>query len=333
VRVDSSPALASLDHQVRDRVTPFIEDLRRRRLHNQVVAVVVVGSAARGEQWPRSAAQSSDIDVMVITRSGSIELGRRIKHVIDRYQHDGLEGGQVPMGTLSRHRTLLNYEARWSGCVIEGDRTVLDRIPMMGPRDIPRWEAVRLLFNRLMEHLMLRTGATNPERVVQKTYEALGEASLVMQRRYQPTFRGRLQELHERPVAGDADVNAKVLQALERRFRPDVPVPDGSISALRSLRNGLDATLASYLGEQEPVRSQLEKLGRMHRNVPHRLYWLGREALRGSVTLTTLRQDPSIGVWRMGLDVLDGITTTYDAHTVLRAWRACPQILDAKATM
>src|SRR5581483_11688732 len=105
---------------------------------------------------------------------------------------------------------LLNYEARWTGRVIEGDPRVLEAIPMTHAADIPRWEAARLLFNRLMEHVKLLAGTASPPAVVQKSYEALSEAYLVIERRYRPSFRERLEEVRARPLACDDELGSKL---------------------------------------------------------------------------------------------------------------------------
>jgi hypothetical protein len=329
---DQRASVREIDGPILSRIAPFLDDLRRQRVHREVLAVVVVGSAARGEQWSSSAKTGSDVDIMVITRTASLVVGRRIRQVIARYDSCGLEGGQVPVSTLSRHRTLLNYEARWAGWVIEGDREILDRIPMATPTDIPRWEAVRLLFNRMMEHVKLRAGSTTPARVVQKTYEALGEALLVMEGRYQPTFRGRLDEIQRAPIGCDAKLRGKIVQALERRFCDTLDLPDDASGALSNLRDALELVLARYTGVHRPIRAQIDHLARTHTHLRHRLYWVIHESVTDSANLRGLLEDPSFGVWRSGLAALDHPVSPRRAESVVRAWARCPQILDAKDT-
>jgi predicted nucleotidyltransferase len=320
-----------LDDDVRKRVEAFVADLRDSPVTQNVLTVVIVGSASRGEQWPATDRRNSDIDVMVVTRSSSPLLGRRIARILEPHHASGLEGGQVPLATLSRHRTLINYEARWSGCVVDGDAAVLTRIPMRGPDEIPHWEAVRLLLNRVMEHVKLRSGSTTPETVAQKSYEALGEALLVLERRYRPTFRDRLDEIREQPLATSAELNAAVVRALERRaYGRDAHEPQAVDEALSDLYAGLDFTLTRYLGTERPIRAQLDHLGRRHRHILQRLYWAAVGPFPASLSPRALREDPSIGVWRAGLDVLDGHQPSGRAQALVHTWARCPQILDAK---
>ena len=156
---------------------------------------------------------------MVIARSPSYRLDRTraVERVIARHAARGIEGGRVPVGTL-RYATLTNYEAGRAGVVVDGDAEVLGRIALDRAEDIPSWEAVRLLANRLFEHLKHRAGSIAAEDAVRKSYEAIGEAQLVLEGRYRPSFRDRATEIRrlplDSPVAGASE---RYLEAADSR--------------------------------------------------------------------------------------------------------------------
>lgn len=313
------------------RVAVFVEELRRHRVYWHVVAVLVCGSAARGEDRPDSSGGGSDIDLMVVTASRSPLVGRRIAHVLEGFRSSGIEGGQVPRATLDVHRTLLNYEARCNGAVVDGERAVLDEIPMRGPGDIPRWEAVRLLFNRLFEHVKLSAGLVDEESCISKTYEAIGEAQLVLEGRYRPSFTERWEEVRAHPLAEVVPrLQDKYLQTASRRTGvSDAPIASLE-TALADLLAALDAALDLYTGRDGDLQIKLTALSRQERNWHHRLYWIARSALRREPIWRYVQTDPSLVIWREGLDYLTGRGSAVDPVDLLFRWQTCPQILRPK---
>jgi predicted nucleotidyltransferase len=324
-RVDSS---GSMRPETAARVATCVEELRRRRVYRDVLAVVVCGSAGRGEDRPLPVGGGSDIDLMVITASRSPFVGRRIAQVLDEFRHHGIEGGQIPRATLRVHRTLLNYEARCNGTVVDGERAVLEEIPMRGPADIPQWEAVRLLFNRLFEHIKLSAGLLDEDSCIAKTYEAIGEAQLVLERRYRPSFAERWEEVRERPLPETIPrLQEKYLQTAARRIGATAP-PIASVERARTdLLQALSAALGLYTGLDRDLQAKLAALSRQERNWLHRVYWIARSAVRREPILHYVRTDPSLVIWRDGLDYLTGRASAADPVKLVLRWQTCPQIL------
>jgi predicted nucleotidyltransferase len=310
------------------RVAGAVRALRRDRVHRQILAVVVCGSAARGEERPLSSQGGSDIDLMVITASRSPAVGRRIARVLAEFRDLGIEGGQVPRATLRVHRTLLNYEARCNGAVVDGDPMVLRDIPMRKAEDIPRWEAVRLLFNRLFEHVKLCAGQLDALSCVAKTYEAIGEAQLVLQGRYRPSFAERWQEVRDRPLPETVNELQKKYLATAELRNGGASGPGVSVATARSdLLQALGAALALYTHVDEDLQTKLVALSRLEHNRLHRVYWMARCAARGEPVLRYLRNDPSLIIWRDGLEYLSADASSIDPAELILSWQSCPQIL------
>lgn len=317
--------------ETRDRVSLLVADLRASPFVQSLRAVVVTGSAARGEEIVIDGLPRGDIDVMVVTDSTSLRLGRSIDRVVRRHAAAGVEGGRVPIRTLERHRTLINFEAKHTGVVVFGDRALLERIPLDKPSDIARWEAVRLLCNRLFEHLKLAAGLTSPDMCTGKSYEALAEAYLILENRYRPTFAARRSELRERePLSAVDNLNEKVLSVLDWRAGRASSPRTSHTTALRDLLIGLEDVMGRYLGMQGPIPVQFQRLQRRERHLAHRLYWLGKTAVSGRPQFGALRVDPVVALWSDGFRVLAaGPAQPETASRLVIAWRSCPQIFSA----
>jgi hypothetical protein len=290
--------------------------------------VVVCGSAARGEEIVAGPGSASDVDVMVVTASGSLLLGRAIQRVLARHAANGLEGSRVPLSTLARHRTVLNYEARQTGVVVAGDATVLELVPVTRPDEIPAWEAVRLLFNRMYEHVKFAAGLTSEAHCVRKSYEALGEAELIVRGRYRPTFAERVEGVRAAGLATPVDdLPAKYLLVHEARFGASTSIGITGREALDDLCRGLRWQLAEFTGAGGDVEGQLAVIAESQRHYSHRLYWLAASTLEGRPLVRGLRWDPVLDIWRRGYLFLSGRDRA-DPSRLVRDWRRCPQILD-----
>lgn len=311
--------------ETRARVLELSADLRRTRFASNVVAVVVCGSAARNEDLAGRDDARSDIDLMIVTNSASLLLGRAIHRFLETWSDHGIEGSRVPLATLARHRTIINYEARQNGVVVDGDPAVLTRIPLQFPEDIPPFEGSRLLLNRLYEHVKLAAGMTTASRCTQKTYEAIGEAELVIGCRYRPSFRARLQEVRTRPLA-DAELHQRYVHALEARLAGGLPDSD-SESARTHLVRALQRQLQRLTHCEGSVDEQLQALGKVLRHPSHRLYWLALTSTHGRPQLGSLREDPAVLIWRKAAYFLAHPAKEAPAALV-RAWQRCPQPLD-----
>ena len=81
--------------------------------------------------------------------------------------------------------------------MVWGNRQLDSMLPPITANDLPRWEAFRVLANRMFEHLKTASGHAEPLQAASKSYEALAEAALTYEGRYRPSYRERLPELME----------------------------------------------------------------------------------------------------------------------------------------
>ena len=202
------------------RANDFAADLRRDPCHRDVLGVVVAGSAARGEERWRDGRLDSDIDVMVIA---PLALDPPRSHP------RGRAGDRPPR--RPRHR----------GRADSGRHPALrDPDQLRGPPERRSWwTATRRCWRRsrwLARSTFLRgrgsassptgcsstssiaPGSRTAEWAARKSYEAIGEAQLVLEGRYRPSFGERAEEIHRRPLGGPV---AAASQPLPRgRGRP-----------------------------------------------------------------------------------------------------------------
>jgi hypothetical protein len=322
------PAASEMRPEVREAVAAFVRDLTGSRVGRQVLAVVVAGSAARGEELVHDGITGTDIDLMVVCPTRSPLHARAIARVLGRHARAGIDGGLVPVSSFVRHRTLTNYEARHGGQVAYGDPRILDRIEMSGPADIGRWEAPRLLFNRCFELLKLRAGLADEAISVMKAYEAIGEAELVAENRYVASFAGRARALEDDPAGLGPDLAQRVLSAHRYRTGASDSPPATAAQARRDLGDALDRAMARYLGRDVDAAAGLKILMREERNLVHRAYWTAAQAARGNApSARFLRNDPCLLLFAEGLRALHTAPDRRDASALIDAWTRCPQIL------
>lgn len=318
---------------VRAKVERFAAELAADPVGRRVSAVVVSGSASRGEDRRADGGRGSDIDVMVITRSRSPLVGRRIAKILSRYASCGLEGGQVPVKTLATHATIGNFEAFTGGVVVAGDPKVLHSVVVQRGADIPVWEAVRLLMNRAFEHVKVRAGMSDESCCVAKTYEAIGEAALVLAGRYRPTFADRRRELEAGGVMPIVPMLADKYAATFRiRFDED-PQPIAEIKeAAADLSLALSAAITAYLDRDVSLAKAFDLIGARHRHTQLRVYWAIRRALADrDLRASYLRRDPCLVVWEDGLRCVHSGCTTAEARALVEQWCACPQTVEQSA--
>jgi hypothetical protein len=200
-------------------------------------------------------------------------------------------------------------------------------VPATDPADLPVWEGVRVLANRLLEHVKYDDGLIEADRVVAKSYEALAEAYLVAEGRYRPSYTERLAAIEHAAPDAPPDVVAAMLAVLRHRLDGGAP-PDLDVAAARAhLVAGLGRIAAAYTGTPGDPAAQLRRLARAERHPRHRLYWAARMAAQGRWTDLDPATDPVIRVWQRALALVTVGSTAERRRRLLADWRACPQIL------
>jgi hypothetical protein len=314
---------AAMRPEVEVRVGRFVRALQSSAHASDVIAAVVSGSASRGEEIWRDDQLISDIDIMLVTRRTDPRLTRALASLMHPHRQDGIDGGPTPLTSLRRYRTFAFYEARATGIVVYGNRDLAQLLPRFAPPDLPRWEAVRVLANRMFEHLKAACGQATQAQAAAKSYEALAEAALALEGRYRPSYKQRLNEITGHrpsllsPLAHQMAV--AVLRArLERGGFQNAP-PDIACSELLS---GLRDALRAYLQADGTLTELLVLLGQQEHHWRHRAYWAITQRDR-----YFLRIDPVIAIWQQAAAALAETPTASAAADLVHAWRACPQIL------
>lgn len=311
-----SPAVA-------DRISPFVADLKAHPAYRHVLAVVVSGSAARSEEVWSDGCLVSDIDLMIITASPSLRLARSIEAAVSRHRAFGVDGGRIPLGPLRSYRTFAFYEARCNGVVVDGDPSILTRIPAAPSETLPVWEAVRVVGNRLFEHVKLANGDSGPEVAVRKTYESLTEAALCVQGRYRPSYRERRAECLDSALPELAPgLQAKALAAADARL-DGRPMEIGIVEARADLLVGFAQVLREYTGVSG-LKEGLNRVSELEHHWRHRAYWAALMARGRRWNRIRVREDPIVGLWR---EAVDALQSGSPSPRLFADWKQCPQIL------
>lgn len=319
-------AASAMRPQIEMRVRRFVLALQSSQQAKHVLAVIVAGSACRGEEIWRNGRLVSDIDLMLVTRRTNPYRTRSLVAIMSHFRTDGIDGGPTPLPSLRRFRTFAFYEARMNGVVVWGNYDLDCLLPPMTSTDIPRWEAIRVLANRMFEHLKLACGRRTPEQTVAKSYEALAEASLVLEGRYRPSYKARLTELVMNPP-GLLSPNAceAAVGILRARLGEDQLIPIRCTdTARRDLLHGLRDALRGYLQADGTLTELLGLLGRQEHHWRHRAYWA---IVRPGHASALLRVDPSIALWQKAAAALQAGPAANEAEELVDAWSACPSIL------
>jgi hypothetical protein len=314
-----------MDPRVKERVEEFLADLDRTPIARHLLGVVVSGSAARGEEIWHGEELVSDIDLMVLTRRTSPRLIAGVERVIAEHRDRGIDGGAVPLGPLATYLTCAFYEARCTGAVVRGAVDLSAAIPPIGPADLPIWEGVRVLGNRLLEHVKYDAGLISADRVVAKSYEALAEAYLLVERRYRPSYAERLAELQRRAPAAPPDAVAGMVAVLRQRIEHSGRSLVDVETARRHLVEGFARVGARYTRRPGDATEQLRVLAGTEWHWRHRVFWAAVLARQGRWREARLSVDPVVDVWGRAVRRITG--GGGNADELLQDWRACPQIL------
>lgn len=271
---------------------------------------------------------ASDIDVMVITGSSGLLLGRKIHKTIRDAGGGVIQGSRVGLQQLCSYRTLVHFEAKHAGYVADGDHSVLECIRMANADDIPTWEAVRLLLNRVFAYLEFKAGELDGAQCAAKLYEAMGDSLLLLDGRYHPSFASRLEAMTKTPV------NTAAVPHLVATYKDVVRArlggPSAQVGRPETAVSDLISTLEHVLRTIHQCDSDLDALmsltEREHRNLRQRAYWLAVTTAEGRPCFATTRVDPAFIVWRNGIaHTLDPALSARAASKLVKEWKRCPK--------
>lgn len=206
---------ANLKETMNARVIRLFNDAARalpRDISSRVTALVLTGSIARGEgSFLRGNKDRvkllGDVEFLLVAKEPA--EGRRLAVKVEHIFSDILRGigiePDVDVGSvtpdyfknLKPH--IFAVELKEHGKVLVGDTTILELIPDFGPSDIPRWDALHLLFNRMVEHIDVYEGLLygSQRDILRANYMNLkltldlGGSLLVFKNNYRPSYRER----------------------------------------------------------------------------------------------------------------------------------------------
>lgn len=181
----------------------IITDAVRAALGDGLVALLLVGSYARGEGGVIRDAHGvrafNDYDLVCVVEASSLRQAKQsLPAVAQRCEHAcevSVDLWPITRASLDHAPpTLFWLDVAMGGvAVLDGDRTVLERLGPRGPRTVPLDEAARLLANRAAGLALSRLGGRWAEPVVlqrhvHKSVLACGDALLLATRQYAPSL-------------------------------------------------------------------------------------------------------------------------------------------------
>ncbi|VAV85699.1 hypothetical protein MNBD_DELTA01-1782 [hydrothermal vent metagenome] len=181
-------------------------------ISSKMTALILTGSIARGEgsfMRTRKGRVSllGDVEFLLVAKdpAQARALAGKVEHIFsDILRGIGIEpdldvGSVTPEYFKNLKPHIFAVELKVHGKVLVGDRSILALIPDFDAGDIPRWDGLHLLFNRMVEHMKLYEGLLYGDaRDIQRANYMnlkltldLGGSLLVFQNNYKPTYRER----------------------------------------------------------------------------------------------------------------------------------------------
>ena len=235
----AQPATACGDEKLELRIAEELETAALELAEGVpgVLAVALVGSYARGEGGAvlrgGRLAPDNDYDLVAFVAGGARSVQRRLRDacatISDRLGFE-VEGWAVGAAEVQRlPATLFWLDARRDGLrLLWGDASLLARMPLLSPRQVPLEECGRLLANRAvglaLSNLEPPVDTRRMARHAHKAVRACGDALLLAADRYQPRQSQRaaqLEALRGAPAVGEELAEA-YRDAVAFASRPDL---------------------------------------------------------------------------------------------------------------
>ncbi len=306
--------------RTRSLIEPLVPQILNRAGTRGLVALAVIGAAARGEETWKDGKLVSDLDLVAVVRWPNPLTVRRFLRTGHHFG-EGVELGCWPLFSLSRYRTLAFYEAKRTAWVCWGKPDVFELVRLDSMRDIPRWEGIRLLLNRVQDCLKPHLGLMPPWYAAVKAYLALGEAGLVFSGRYEPSYRARWAQLEpEGQVLESRELWERVRWAKELKLGERAcPGVIDEREHERWLLEGLRLLLSRYLEQEVTVEAGLHLLAQRNRHLIHRALYIKRHVRHPHRWVEAIGRDPAFAVWTRAIVALESqvLPTERDLRTLL----------------
>lgn len=242
----NNPEVESKLGEITDRISGKII------LYLNPESLLLTGSFAKGEATilleNGNLKFLSDFEIVVASRRYLLKslLRQMERFMADISQEAGLEVG-ISGITLSLcswfpplfktlKPTITNYDLKYGARLIYG-KNCLEKVPDFKPQDIPLWEGIRLLFNRMsaaLKHFLSDNGRTDESVFyIYKVVLACQDALLISTGNYHPSYALRNQMLQEVFPRYFSDLNSKLpgflsvtIAATEYKLKGKSSLPD-----------------------------------------------------------------------------------------------------------
>lgn len=201
---------------------PAVEGYIRRQIDEAVqlivrefqnpVAIVLCGAFGRGEGTVLKdgdrVSPVNDYDFLVVSDSHEVDRRRLGKTIANALGMNLVDVGVVcPRNLGSMPPSQWSYDLKHGAAVIFGDKNILDLVPDISPEQIPTWDAVKLLCNRMAGILGAMAFSEASGVVVKEAawfrvqldhmLMSCGDALLITRLRYHHHYRERLKRFLE----------------------------------------------------------------------------------------------------------------------------------------
>lgn len=298
----------------------------------ELVAIAIVGAAARGEETFVGNKMISDVDILLITKKLNPFLEQRVQNFVNQASRDigfEVEAGFVPLKHLKRDKDLELYEAKESGKVVWGDKKILRQVPIVCAQEIPKWEGIRLLLNRAINLLLALCGKMNSTYAVAKVYLAIGEAYLIFDRRYRSSYKARLDEI----LANcDLQIIDGFVEKFERCSRFKLNESQGIGLTLEQARVDLLKAISFFLrlftGQNSPLNENMEVLSKKFYRPSDAAAFAFRKLSKRKIALRALIREPCFLIWIVAIEMLERKSLDVERiEEILEDWHATPQFV------
>lgn len=236
-------ATVQATHSVQEQIEKLAVAHCRGRFGSELRALVLTGSMARGEgsirPWQSGWKVLGDAEILAVLNRADrnaeafaelvgSEIEQELEKQAIRCKISLAAVDEEYLRNLPAH--ILTYELKTCGRVLTGEPDILRLIPEIGPSDISKEDAWRILCNRLVELLecVSRAGGETASPQLRypllKLYLDMCTSYLVFAGAYKPTYVERAQELRKLAQSGArlpvADFDSKVAEATHLKLHP-----------------------------------------------------------------------------------------------------------------
>jgi hypothetical protein len=304
---------------------------------SRLLAIAVIGAAARGEETWLNGKLVSDVDLALITKRFNPFFPAKLKAVIDSYLGSipfRIDVGCIPLRNLRNHRSKEYYEARETAHILWGDKYIFRYVAIKRPEEIPQWEGVRLLFNRAFDLLQAFYGGDNPEYCIAKTYLAIGEAYLVFEGRYRCSYRERLEEI--RPgceLEAVEHFTDKFERATHFKLGQSSEIALPPNEAKQDLLKALEHFLAIYTQSEGTLEQNIDVLSRKFYHPYHALIYSLTILKKREFRIGALFEEPCFSIWKEIISLLRAPGSPTSFEDVCERFWQMPQFLETDSSL